>query len=367
MPNENQKQWHPRPGFEALIHSKGKRLVAAEKEFWKVRRSIERKNCRALETLGVATPLDSSTMLSSLIWGLRDGAVFIRHVDKEKPGTVEFKVDNCTIQQWKATKYIVPYEGKLISLAPGASGIGTLTMYNSSFNKFAFEYLSVSSLQYDDGGLPASVTDAVMDFYLTLLGMQLLEPSSSAASDSHAYTLNRLTAIADEFEALLHSAENEETLQVYLKQHPYVLDQNAQLIPKQRLGEDFVTDFVLIEATANGPTYWMIEIEKATHPILTKNGCLSSSTTQAIKQTREWDVWMEKNKAYLQNRLPGFESPRFAVVIGRSSLLSDNEKALIRSYNRSFLNLVLWSYDDVLTRLRTSIEGMRRALNPGGV
>lgn len=362
MADNRQKQWHPKPGFEALIHSKKNRLVAAERDFWRDRRKLEEQNETALEKLGLLKPRIQSSSLSSFIWGLRDGAVFIRHHDQLTPGTVKFGVDNCTLDEWATQKFILPYEGQMVSAVPSLRGLMSLTLVDCAVGGMNFSYLSVSWMRYGDEKHPSGVSDAILDYYLTVLGMQLHTGASQPHASNHETTLGELSRIADEFEALLSSASREEELQIYLKAHPFMLHQTAQAIPKQKLGEDFVTDFVLIEPTHSGPVYWMVEIEKASHPILTREGCLSAATTQAIKQTRQWDVWLESNQSYLKNRLPGFESPRYAVVIGRSQDLTDDEKALIRSYNRMTPNLALWSYDDVLTRIRSSISGMRNAL-----
>ena len=139
-------------------------------------------------------------------------------------------------------------------------------------------------------------------------------------------------------------------MQVFLKDHPFVLHPASEQIPKKKLGEDFVTDFVLVTTTAQGPTYLLVEIERAAHPLLTQEFTLTKEVNHAIKQTRQWDVWLEKNKAYLQNKLPGFETPKYLVVIGRGNKFDEDQKAYLRSYNREWKNLELLTYDDVLKR-----------------
>lgn len=79
----------------------------------------------------------------------------------------------------------------------------------------------------------------------------------------------------------------------------------------------------------------------------------------AIKQTREWDIWLEKNKAYLQNKLPGFETPQYMVVIGRGHEFDEKQKSYLRSYNRGWKSLELLTYDDVLVRFKGLIAQLR--------
>jgi hypothetical protein len=124
------------------------------------------------------------------------------------------------------------------------------------------------------------------------------------------------------------------------------------------LGEDFVTDFVLVETTTQGPAYILVEIERASHSILTKDLVLSGSVNHAIKQTRDWDVWLEKHKAYIQEKLPGFETPKYMIVIGRSNTMTDKDKSYLRSYNREWKNTTLLTYDDLLACFRMTIVNL---------
>lgn len=171
-------------------------------------------------------------------------------------------------------------------------------------------------------------------------------------------TIQKLQEIAREFENLLETDTMEEKLQTFIKDYPFVLHPAAEVIPKKKLGEEFVTDFVLVSTTAQGPTYVLVELERASHPVLTKDLTLASPVNHAIRQTRDWDVWLEKNKAYLQNKLPGFETPKYLVVIGRGKDLDCEQKAYLRSYNREWKNLELLTYDDVLTKFRSTIKAL---------
>ena len=89
---------------------------------------------------------------------------------------------------------------------------------------------------------------------------------------------------------------------------------------------------------------------------------MAKPVNHALKQTRDWDVWLEDNKAYLQGKLPGFETPTYMVVIGRGHELDETQKKYLRSYNREWKNTELLTYDDVLVRYRSMIEQLK-ALN----
>jgi len=176
-------------------------------------------------------------------------------------------------------------------------------------------------------------------------------------------TIERLEQIAEEFDNLLEKHGKEEELQVFLQDHPFVLHPTADQIPKMKLGEDFVTDFVLVAPNNQGPNYILVELERASHPVLNKDYSLTSKVNHALKQTREWDVWLEKNKAYVQNKLQGFETPLYMVVIGRGHEFDEKQKEYLRSYNRGLNNTELLTYDDIKVRYNNMITKLK-TLNP---
>ncbi len=61
----------------------------------------------------------------------------------------------------------------------------------------------------------------------------------------------------------------------------------SEIIPKQKLGEDFVTDFVILNILDQGPVYTLVELEKSSHPILTQDNVLTSNVNHAVRQTRD--------------------------------------------------------------------------------
>jgi hypothetical protein len=233
---------------------------------------------------------------------------------------------------------------------------------NCSINEIEIPYAELSHMRYGDTFNAPTVERAILDFQLTLLGLQTqTEGKASGRLPGHE-TILKLEALSSALEKLLEDEAREEDLQKFLKDNSFVLHQSAEAIPKQKLGEDFVTDFVLVAATTQGPNYFLVELEHADHSVLNKDFSLTSPVTQAIKQTRDWDVWLESNKAYIQNKLPGFETPHYIVVIGRSNNFDDSQRAYMRSYNREWKNLELLTYDDVLCRFRATIEKLKSTI-----
>lgn len=363
MTNKKHKQpkRSPRTAFELLMEKKAKSLVAAEKIYWETITSLRRQRHGTANALELPFDDQLPESISSTVWGLKDGVAFVRHKTVGATARVDFRVLPITLEQWGNDGLIVPLPGGEISLARAGfvRGLGNISMINCAVNDTQIPYVEFSHLRYGDATNTPSVERAVLDFQLVLLGLQTQHPSGHGPqSATGAHTIDVLKQLADSFAALIAAGTKEEELQIFLKANPFILHPSAECIPKKKLGEDFVTDFVLVATTTQGPAYILVELERASHPILTKDLVLSGPVNHAIKQTRDWDVWLEKNKAYIQNKLPGFETPTYLVVIGRAHELTGEEKAYLRSYNREWKNISLLTYDDVLTQFRSTIANL---------
>jgi hypothetical protein len=366
------KRRHPSTSAEVLIKSKLKALIKAEREYWRYQQQL-RRNFNTIASVLAEEPRLLPEEMTSIVWGLRDGAAFVRYKSFNKQPGVEFRVWDVPLEEWATKGLILPTEKGEISLASAGliRGLGTITMINTTIQTpqigaITIPFAELSSMRYGDSeGLP-SVERAILDFQLTLLGMQvqggILHMRDSQQPSSTQSTIEKLEEIAEKFRSLLENEQREEELQNFLKEHPLILHTSADIIPKQKLGEDFVTDFVLVAPLEQGPEYFFVEIERASHPVLNQDGSLSKATNHAIKQTRDWDIWLEKNKAYLQNKLPSFETPKYLVVLGRSVGLTDEQKAYLRSHNRSWQNLTIYTYDDLLSQLKSTINRLQQLI-----
>ncbi len=111
--------------------------------------------------------------------------------------------------------------------------------------------------------------------------------------------------------------------------------------------------------------YSFVEIERATYEVFTKddsNGHFDfrKEVTHAIGQTADWAVWLEHDKAFLQKRFPGFESPKFLIVIGRTKGMDERRLARLRYFNRENKNTTLLTYDDLLCNIDKLISAVKR-------
>lgn len=355
------KRQYPANALEIIIRDKAKKFVEAEREYWKERNALIQGIQPAANALSLKVEEALPSEIASTVYGLRDGVAFVRH--KAFPGrpNVVFKALPITLENWSQDGLLVPVEHGEISLAKAGlvKGLVNVTFTNCSINGIAIPYAEISHLRYGDELNRPALERAILDLQLTLMGLLTQTGVSLSGAIPRQETISRLESLSDEFEKLLGDEKREEEIQTFLKANSFILHQSAETIPKQKLGEDFVTDFVLVASTTQGPNYFLVELERAIHPVLNKDFSLSSYVAHAVKQTRDWDVWLEKNKAYIQGKLPGFETPRYIVVIGRSTSFDNTQRAYMRSYNREWKNLELLTYDDVLHRFRATIGKLK--------
>lgn len=355
-----------RQSFEILIEEKAKNFIKAIKEYWKTQDKLIQEYKQTALGLGGIHNFDEifPTGLSNQILLFTDGIIFIRQ-KLEESRHLKTIIFNFNLDYWLKDGLKIPQNDLILGLpailmGPGAS----LILNNCSINEFHIDYLHFSSFLYDKMELRPGAIKAIIDFRISILGMILQSGSAFFAPKVEQIIqtdniLDRLQQKVNELKVLLEAEVNEEKLQIFLKENPFLLKPSSELIPKQKLGEDFVTDFVLLNILDQGPCYTLVELEKASYSILTKEGVLSSNVSHAIKQTRDWDIWLENNKAYLQNKLPGFESPEYLIVIGRTQLMNDNEKAYLRSYNREYKKLKIMSYDDIIAQTEEFIKSAK--------
>ena len=353
-----------RDPLQILIREKAKHFHAAEKEYWREKDTIRKNMQEAASALSLKVEQALPSDVASIVWGLKDGVAFVRYKTFAGRHGVEFRILPIDLDKWADTGLVVPIEAGEISLAQmGIKGLGHLVLINCQINEIHIPYAEIAHLRYGEDISAPSVERAILDLQLTLMGIQSSPDYAKSGQISASKTIEELEKIANEFEQLIEEGTKEEEVQKFLKEHSFILHQSAERLSKQKLGEDFVTDFVLVATTTQGPTYILVELERSSHKILTKDQTLAYPVNKAIKQTREWDVWLEKNKAYIQNKLPGFETPSYMVVIGRSKDFDDEQKAYMRSYNREWRNIELLTYDDILARFRATIEKLKKTVS----
>jgi len=151
-------------------------------------------------------------------------------------------------------------------------------------------------------------------------------------SEGQKLTEKKASKIINEFNSLLNAAEKEEELQHFLAEHPELLYPDfIECFPKFKLGDDFVTDYVFLVQSHEGPEYVFVEIERANKEIFIKQGQFSASFTQAKDQILNWDKWITQNHAYIAKKLPGLFKPKFHLIMGRSEGLTNEQREKLKT------------------------------------
>jgi len=185
---------------------------------------------------------------------------------------------------------------------------------------------------------------------------------------------------ADAFRAALNSATREEDLQRHLEAHPMLLVQSLTgghgrwVIPRQRLGAEFVTDFLVGERSSMGHEWLAVELESPRARMFTKSGDPSARLTHALRQITDWRAWLKNNQNYAARPRPesglGLTgiSPSLPalVLIGRRAETDEGTSARRRQMCED-LNVEIHSFDWLLdvaenrARIVDSARQSRRA------
>lgn len=183
----------------------------------------------------------------------------------------------------------------------------------------------------------------------------MASPRRWSALDEHALRDRAPTPEAIRgLEELLESGErHEEPLQRHLAAHPALLaplvvgNHETWVIPKQRLGAQYVTDFLVLGLNSAGPHWVMVELEAARHDITLQSGRLSGATRHAVDQIRDWRDWLTRNIAHAETEmgLVGLrpEDPGL-VIIGRDDPQEHRNAARMTLRAESRIDVHSWDW-----------------------
>jgi hypothetical protein len=195
------------------------------------------------------------------------------------------------------------------------------------------------------------------DQALTIVQSDIAEQNLAAQElASRAETKERALNLSQSFRNLIETAHQEEDVQRFLADHPELLYPDyIDSHPKLKLGEDFVTDYVVLVQSASGPEYVFVEIERPNKTIFTEKGWFSHEFTQAKDQLLQWYAWITNNHQYLERKLPNLGQPVFHLVIGRGHKMTPRHRDTIQA-EFSGTNRRFSTYDDVVERFNTIVE-----------
>ncbi len=181
----------------------------------------------------------------------------------------------------------------------------------------------------------------------------------------------------DSLKHCLDTADQEYQLQHHLQEHPLMLIQHLGgghgrwVIPKQRLGAEHVTDFIIGECDSSGFSWTAVELESPKPAMFNSRGDPSSTLNHAMRQILDWRAWLQKNQNYaarprtedglgltdIDPRIPGL------ILIGREHDLKPQTKQLRRQLSGD-LNITIHTYDWLMRLIQDRVEVLEVVRKP---
>ncbi|AMV42291.1 Shedu anti-phage system protein SduA domain-containing protein [Paraburkholderia caribensis] len=170
----------------------------------------------------------------------------------------------------------------------------------------------------------------------------------------------------------LDSAKREEDVQQFLQANPKYLIQHLGgghgrwIIPKQRLGAQHVTDFMIGERDSMGFRWQAVELESPLAKMFTKSGNPTAQLTHAVRQIQDWRMWLASNQNYaardrgehglgLTEIHPDVEG---LIIMGRRGTESDDTRRLRRQMGRD-AKIEIHTFDYLLEALIGRVNSLK--------
>lgn len=122
--------------------------------------------------------------------------------------------------------------------------------------------------------------------------------------DFHVWWDDIVEADVTAWRDVLDKARDERPIQEHLEAHPLLLAQcvggghGRWVIPQQRLGAEYVTDFVVGERSSIGFEWLAVELESPRAKLFTRAGDPTRQLNHAIRQVTDWRTWLQANQNY---------------------------------------------------------------------
>ncbi len=174
--------------------------------------------------------------------------------------------------------------------------------------------------------------------------------------------------VIEAFQECLKEAADERPVQSFLEAHPGLLVQLVHasprfLLPRQRLGSEFIPDFIVGQHSSDGYDWLVVELESPRLSFFTNAGDPRAQLTHAIRQVQDWRSWLQRNQNYAsRNRaesglglsditanVPGI------ILMGRRALL-DSDMNARRQQMASDLRIRIHTYDHLLETARANVH-----------
>ncbi|MEZ4328717.1 MAG: DUF4263 domain-containing protein [Polyangiales bacterium] len=166
-------------------------------------------------------------------------------------------------------------------------------------------------------------------------------------------------SVLEDMARLVASEEVEEVYQRFLTKNPVLLDPlAAEVVPKQRLGSEYATDFAI---RRHDDRWILVEVERPHDVIFTKKNDFSHRFTHAFGQVLDFQSWVDSNVAYAEKLMHRIVAPRGLLVMGLRRHLTDYQRDKLRRFADNSHRIEVITYDDLVDRaesLYASLHGI---------
>lgn len=311
---------------------------------------------------------------NAAVWPCQDGAVVLISSDKTAQISVDIKTPlsvnvNDFLETGQACAFFdktgrrskVKFGLKIDDVSKAMIHFGDMKIKGPKGKIIRPKYSRASIFGWE-AKLPEPDVLALEDFKsaFTIQNVAGHEVEDLPTQEIFGLTKAKADGLFSEYNQLINSAEREEDVQSFLSQHPeFLYPDYIKCFPKFKLGEDFVTDYVLLIQGHQGLEYVFVEIERPNKEIFVKSGQFSAPFTQAKDQLLGWDSWLTKHHAYASTKLPDLHKPKFHLIIGRGNELDKVQKEKIQN-EFSGTNRIFSTYDDLGNRFKTIVDRLLR-------
>ena len=203
-----------------------------------------------------------------------------------------------------------------------------------------------------------------LGFYLSqsLWSTLMVQPVSAKnlfQSISRRWLAVGLPQIGEYEDLIKNYPKNENVLQDFLEQNPLFIDPLALRVwPKPDLHGKKEPDFV-VQRSDN--SYLVVEIEIPAKQIVTKQNQLSAATTHAITQVLDYHSFLMERFSETSITFPHFSNPECLVVIGKESILTEDQKLALQRENEHRPRVKIMGFDALLNQARSITENIIEA------
>jgi len=166
--------------------------------------------------------------------------------------------------------------------------------------------------------------------------------------------------ILRDFEVLIQSSDvKEESIQDFLKEATWIFGaEYIKVMPKKALSHKYVVDFLLQQFDGS---WEIVELKLPTENIFTSQMNIMAKVTSAIGQIQNAQEFMVKNYEFLKTseNMEVFK-PSGVLIIGNR--LSNEERERLEVVNKSYSDITIATYQDLLQKARKQVELIEKIL-----